>query len=68
MSHRPRRRPGGEPGPYILSDLRWARGPLHLRYGGVPKLGTHAELLATAPQYAELVGHWEAAPAERGLR
>ncbi|RMI09701.1 class III lanthionine synthetase LanKC [Cellulomonas triticagri] len=25
---------GGLPGPYILSDLRWRRGPVHLRYGG----------------------------------
>jgi tRNA A-37 threonylcarbamoyl transferase component Bud32 len=24
----------GEPGPYILSDLRWGNGPLHVRYGG----------------------------------
>lgn len=24
----------GEPGPYILSDLRWGEGPLHVRYGG----------------------------------
>ncbi|MFE6338924.1 class III lanthionine synthetase LanKC [Streptomyces sp. NPDC057798] len=23
----------GEPGPYILSDLRWGKGPVHLRYG-----------------------------------
>ncbi|MFD6494732.1 lantipeptide synthetase, partial [Streptomyces sp. NPDC060188] len=23
----------GEPGPYILSDLRWGSGPVHLRYG-----------------------------------
>ncbi|MEV4556312.1 class III lanthionine synthetase LanKC [Kitasatospora sp. NPDC049285] len=23
----------GAPGPYILSDLRWRNGPLHLRYG-----------------------------------
>jgi tRNA A-37 threonylcarbamoyl transferase component Bud32 len=23
----------GEAGPYILSDLRWGRGPVHLRYG-----------------------------------
>ncbi|MFF1957398.1 class III lanthionine synthetase LanKC [Streptomyces sp. NPDC058220] len=23
----------GEAGPYILSDLRWGQGPLHLRYG-----------------------------------
>jgi hypothetical protein len=25
---------GGRPGPYILSDLRWADGPLYVRYGG----------------------------------
>ncbi|TJZ57391.1 serine/threonine protein kinase [Streptomyces piniterrae] len=25
---------GEEPGPYILSDLRWGAGPLHVRYGG----------------------------------
>ncbi|HET7734480.1 MAG TPA: class III lanthionine synthetase LanKC [Nocardioidaceae bacterium] len=24
----------GEPGPYILSDLRWSEGPLYVRYGG----------------------------------
>ncbi|NUU23711.1 MAG: protein kinase/lanthionine synthetase C family protein [Streptomycetaceae bacterium] len=24
----------GLPGPYILSDLRWNQGPLHVRYGG----------------------------------
>ena len=24
----------GEPGPYILSDLRWDEGPLYVRYGG----------------------------------
>lgn len=24
----------GRPGPYILSDLRWGRGPLYVRYGG----------------------------------
>ncbi|MEU1086736.1 class III lanthionine synthetase LanKC [Streptomyces sp. NPDC005892] len=24
----------GEPGPYILSDLRWRSGPLYVRYGG----------------------------------
>ncbi|ARQ71018.1 class III lanthionine synthetase LanKC [Streptomyces marincola] len=28
----------GEPGPYILTDLRWERGPLYVRYGGfVPR-------------------------------
>ncbi|QES48803.1 hypothetical protein DEJ50_14220 [Streptomyces venezuelae] len=25
---------GGEPGPYILSDLRYRQGPLYVRYGG----------------------------------
>lgn len=25
---------GGRPGPYILSDLRWGKGPLYVRYGG----------------------------------
>ena len=25
---------GGEPGPYILSDLRYGDGPLYVRYGG----------------------------------
>ena len=24
----------GQPGPYILSDLRWGSGPLYVRYGG----------------------------------
>ncbi len=24
----------GHPGPYVLSDLRWAEGPLYVRYGG----------------------------------
>lgn len=24
----------GQPGPYILSDLRWGDGPLYIRYGG----------------------------------
>lgn len=24
----------GDPGPYVLSDLRWHDGPLHVRYGG----------------------------------
>lgn len=24
----------GQPGPYILSDLRWKAGPLYVRYGG----------------------------------
>lgn len=27
----------GQPGPYILSDLRWGSGPLYVRYGGFAK-------------------------------
>ncbi|WP_329465427.1 class III lanthionine synthetase LanKC [Streptomyces sp. NBC_01431] len=27
----------GEPGPYILTDLRWGQGPLYVRYGGFTK-------------------------------
>ncbi|WP_406305333.1 class III lanthionine synthetase LanKC [Streptomyces sp. NBC_00885] len=27
----------GEPGPYILTDLRWMQGPLYVRYGGFAK-------------------------------
>ncbi|MEU4835561.1 class III lanthionine synthetase LanKC [Streptosporangium sp. NPDC023615] len=28
----------GEPGPYILSDLRWGAGPLFVRYGGFSEM------------------------------
>jgi serine/threonine protein kinase len=28
----------GEPGPYILSDLRWGEGPLYVRYGAFAHL------------------------------
>jgi tRNA A-37 threonylcarbamoyl transferase component Bud32 len=28
----------GEPGPYILSDLRWGDTPLYVRYGGFTKM------------------------------
>jgi serine/threonine protein kinase len=28
----------GEPGPYILSDLRWKAGPLYVRYGGFARM------------------------------
>jgi tRNA A-37 threonylcarbamoyl transferase component Bud32 len=37
----------GQPGPYILSDLRWASGPLYVRYGGFAErwcLGPTGEL------------------------
>lgn len=29
---------GGEPGPYVLSDLRWNAGPLYTRYGAFAEL------------------------------
>ncbi|MFJ2439560.1 class III lanthionine synthetase LanKC [Streptomyces sp. NPDC087658] len=31
----------GEVGPYILSDLRWGDGPVHLRYGGFTERGCY---------------------------
>ncbi|MDQ3675218.1 MAG: class III lanthionine synthetase LanKC [Actinomycetota bacterium] len=36
-----------QPGPYILSDLRWGKGPLYVRYGGFAErycLGSNGEL------------------------
>jgi tRNA A-37 threonylcarbamoyl transferase component Bud32 len=44
----------GRPGPYILSDLRWADGPLYVRYGGfaeryVPAAGGGLEPAIQAP-------------------
>ncbi|MEE4543728.1 class III lanthionine synthetase LanKC [Streptomyces sp. V4-01] len=38
----------GEPGPYILTDLRWRRGPLYVRYGAFAKrycVGPHGTLV-----------------------
>jgi len=54
----------GEPGPYILSDLRWGAGPVHVRYGGfVPRRCRNArgeEVLAIEDPSGTLV------PDERG--
>ncbi|MYS85557.1 class III lanthionine synthetase LanKC [Embleya scabrispora] len=33
----------GEPGPYILSDLRWGEGPVYLRYGSFTERNCHDE-------------------------
>ncbi|GAB3000574.1 serine/threonine protein kinase [Amycolatopsis acidiphila] len=33
----------GEPGPYILSDLRYGEGPLHVRYGGFTEQWVEAD-------------------------
>ncbi|MDI9902512.1 class III lanthionine synthetase LanKC [Rhodococcus sp. IEGM 1409] len=35
---------GGADGPYILSDVRWNRGPLYLRYGAYLPLETYDSL------------------------
>jgi tRNA A-37 threonylcarbamoyl transferase component Bud32 len=49
----------GQPGPYILSDLRWGAGPLYVRYGGFAErycVGASGELeLAIADADGELV-------------
>ncbi|PGH50602.1 class III lanthionine synthetase LanKC [Streptomyces sp. Ru87] len=31
----------GEPGPYILSDLRWGNGPVYVRYGSFTERNTY---------------------------
>ncbi|GCB95680.1 serine/threonine protein kinase [Streptomyces noursei] len=33
----------GEPGPYVLSDLRWGAGPVHVRYGAFTERYCHDE-------------------------
>ncbi|MFD3519058.1 class III lanthionine synthetase LanKC [Streptomyces sp. NPDC058653] len=33
----------GEPGPYILSDLRWNAGPVHVRYGSFTRRDCYAD-------------------------
>lgn len=49
----------GQPGPYILSDLRWGDGPLFVRYGGFAErycVGSNGKLeLAIADASGELV-------------
>src|SRR6266851_556333 len=49
----------GQPGPYILSDLRWGSGPLYVRYGGFAErhcIGPDGELeLAIADPSGRLV-------------
>src|SRR5688572_15229472 len=42
-------RVGGQPGPYILSDLRWRDGPLYVRYGGFGRRETRDEWGALVP-------------------
>jgi tRNA A-37 threonylcarbamoyl transferase component Bud32 len=49
----------GQPGPYILSDLRWNEGPLYVRYGGFAerfcRSGNGDELLAIEDPDGHLV-------------
>ena len=39
----------GSSGPYILSDLRWGEGPVHVRYGGFKPMFTEGEDGETIP-------------------
>ena len=52
----------GQPGPYILSDLRWGNGPLYVRYGGFAErycLDATGQLeLAIADGTGSLVPDW----------
>lgn len=44
----------GEPGPYILSDLRWNSGPVHVRYGSFTRRDCYADgMLRPAIENAE---------------
>lgn len=44
----------GEPGPYILSDLRWNDGPVHVRYGSFTRRDCYADgVLRPAIENAE---------------
>lgn len=44
----------GEPGPYILSDLRWNAGPVHVRYGSFTRRDCYADgVLRPAIENAE---------------
>jgi serine/threonine protein kinase len=50
---------GGRPGPYVLSDLRWHEGPLHVRYGAFRQAWTRRddgeEVLALRSPAGDLV-------------
>lgn len=54
----------GQPGPYILSDLRWGEGPLYVRYGGFAErycVGANGQ-----PELAIEDGNGELIPDRRG--
>ncbi|WP_052681873.1 class III lanthionine synthetase LanKC [Saccharothrix sp. ST-888] len=46
----------GEPGPYILSDLRWEDGPLYLRYGAFTERWCRADTGEQVPALADPEG------------
>ncbi|TXS50098.1 class III lanthionine synthetase LanKC [Streptomyces sp. t39] len=46
----------GEQGPYILSDLRWGRGPVHLRYGSFTRRHCYDEHGALQPALEDGTG------------
>ncbi len=47
---------GGRPGPYILSDLRWNAGPLHVRYGAFAQAWTTSDDGALVPALMDPAG------------
>lgn len=47
----------GVEGPYILSDLRWREGPLHVRYGGFTPRFTHTAEGTRVPAMQHPDGH-----------
>lgn len=47
----------GEPGPYILSDLRWQDGPLYVRYGGFVRRYCAASSGELVPAIEDPEGH-----------
>ncbi|GAA0476992.1 class III lanthionine synthetase LanKC [Streptomyces olivaceiscleroticus] len=54
----------GEHGPYILSDLRWGDGPVHLRYGAFARRYCHGDNGELVPAVADPAG--ELVPDLRG--
>ena len=46
----------GEPNPYILSDLRWGAGPLHVRYGAFSRRYCVAPDGSVVPAIADATG------------